>query len=219
MIGLICYTLFYMLFGYKSRCGLKGINSDKTIHYSMSMFNAIVLTVFSGIVCWLNPDQYYPDNLSTTAYYVSLNLTNSFCGFLLADLLMSFYTKLYKGWDIIVHHSLFLIVSQINVYREYNACILWWLTSAELSTIFLTIRHILKDRNESVWWVNPAFALSFILTRGVVYGYGLWHMFYNSTRLAAGEYIEICIFTLLAALFVLNLYWMSMIVKRAFTKH
>jgi hypothetical protein len=90
------------------------------------------------------------------------------------------YPKL-GGIDTIMHHILFGICSVINGTYGILVFPFGWLIVGEFSTIFLNWRWFLlkSGREKGIWIerVNKLFALSFFLTRNVVYSLGMIHLF------------------------------------------
>jgi hypothetical protein len=132
-----------------------------------------------------------------------------FYGYAYWDLALNlWYYKRLRDNGSIIHHSLYIISwhSIPNITQLYNS--MWWLLSGEISTIFLQVGKILKSNNLTrgpmYKHVSTLFALTFIQTRVFLYGWGLYNL--------PGTFL------VLRMVYILNLYWSCIIVKKVVQK-
>lgn len=126
------------------------------------------------------------------------------------------------GFDTIAHHSLFMIASLINGCYVIMLFPFTWLIMGEISTIFLNIRWILiqtgRGSTSYLKLSNVMFAVTFFLTRVVLYGWGLIHLGMNIDvvmDVPAPRFLVIVVLTLVVGGFALDLFWMNSIYKLA----
>ena len=122
------------------------------------------------------PKEYIP-------FIRSVALTNAFFfAYLAQDLfhVVRMYPKL-GGIDIVVHHLVFMTCSLINGGFQILPYPFTWLILGELSTIFLNIRWLLiktgRGRTLLFQIIQSLFALTFFLTRVVIYSFGVMELF------------------------------------------
>lgn len=169
-----------------------------------------------------------PTEFETSIRNVEVSNT-IFCAYLLFDLVhvLRQYPKL-GGIDTVTHHLVFLTCSIINgAYGilPYPFC---WLIIGEISTIFLNIRWaLIKTGRGNSKLFKPAqylFALTFFVTRVVVYAIGVVELFGQRSVLmnlvSSGKIPGILLGTTLlfvGAGSVLNLLWFQKIAAMAFS--
>lgn len=135
------------------------------------------------------------------------------------------------GLDTVAHHLGFMCASLVCGHHRILPFPFAWLILGELSSVPLNIRWFLTtiakaDPKRASKWASPisttskAFALVFFVTRVVVYGMGLAHLCSVTEELGkldavVAKPLLYLVLALLAGGYVLNLSWMSKIVKRA----
>ncbi|KAL3935299.1 MAG: hypothetical protein SGBAC_009155 [Bacillariaceae sp.] len=164
-------------------------------------------------------------------YIRGVELSNAFFfAFLAFDLfhVLRLYPKL-GGVDTVAHHSVFLTCSIINGFYQILPYPFSWLIIGELSTIFLNIRWTLikTGRGSSTVFqsVQYAFALTFFITRVVVYLYGVMELFQQreilfgivSSGRVPGIFMGITL-SFVGAGSLLNIIWFQKIAAMAISK-
>ncbi|CAB9513304.1 TLC domain [Seminavis robusta] len=150
-----------------------------------------------------------------------------FFAYLVFDLfhMLRLYPKL-GGMDMVVHHLVFLTCSIINGSYEILPYPFCWLIVGEISTTFLDIRWALiktgRGGTNMFQLVQYLFALTFFLTRVVVYWLGVVELFHQRSVLMdivwSGHVPGVFMGTTLlfiGAGSVLNLVWFQKIVAMA----
>mmetsp|Transcript_8166 Transcript_8166/g.21556 ORF Transcript_8166/g.21556 Transcript_8166/m.21556 type:complete len:276 (+) Transcript_8166:171-998(+) len=151
-----------------------------------------------------------------------------FVAYLVYDLVhvALWYPKL-GGMDMISHHIAFLLATIVAIHYRVMHFPFCWLVLAEISTVFLnlrwlTIKALTQARQRALQQrilqiLNAALAVTFGITRVLVYGAGLLHLWVNlpGIRVAPGYMIR-AIFCLLLVGYILNIMWFRKIVVIAF---
>lgn len=146
----------------------------------------------------------------------------NFIAYLIVDLahVLWHWPKL-GTWDTLIHHLSFLACGLIAGYHAVFVLPFTWLTLGETSTIFLNLRWFLLTtgrKSQSItFYVNLLFALSFFMTRIIVYGSGLLHMVYHRDLLLDiyNEKPSLSVVTILIVFgFVLNIVWFRNIFRK-----
>lgn len=150
----------------------------------------------------------------------------AFVGWLLCDLihiLLNFGPNKLGGWDIVVHHVLFITLASSCI--GYGICLFsaGWLLCGELSTLPLNVRFFIINTGNSdtaaMTLANGLFAVSFFLTRVALYWYGLFdYLLYGPRQLLAHgtpEPLVAGVTFLLVLGAVLNVFWFKQIVDVA----
>ncbi|CAJ1966821.1 unnamed protein product [Cylindrotheca closterium] len=174
----------------------------------------------------------FPPVPEEVALYIrGVELSNAFFfAFLAFDLfhVLRLYPKL-GGIDTVAHHSVFLTCSIINGGYQILPYPFSWLIIGELSTIFLNIRWALikTGRGNTIFFqgVQYAFALTFFITRVVIYLYGVFELFQRretlfeivSTGRVPGIFMGITL-SFVAAGSLLNAIWFQKIAAMAMLK-
>lgn len=116
-------------------------------------------------------------------YIRGVELSNAFFfAFLLFDLfhVLRLWDPKFGGIDTVIHHLVFLSCSIINGGYQILPYPFSWLIIGELSTILLNIRWALikTGRGDTIFFqgVQYAFALTFFITRVVIYLYGVMEL-------------------------------------------
>jgi hypothetical protein len=164
-------------------------------------------------------------------YIRGVELSNAFfSAFLAFDLfhVLRLYPKL-GGVDTVAHHLVFLTCSIINGGYQILPYPFSWLIIGELSTIFLNIRWALikTGRGSAAIFqgVQYAFALTFFITRVVIYLYGVMELFQQreilfeivSTGRVPGIFMGITL-SFVGAGSLLNAVWFQKIAAMAMSK-
>ena len=163
--------------------------------------------------------------------YLSISLFSSFCVFNNCYLvqccnvvgimcLIDFY--FIKNKDMICHHILVLcMVHYININNnEYIKKLIFVILQTEISTIFLTTNNLLNCRTNYLKNINKIlFVLTFMYYR--IYNYAYYLILNKNSNNILFTYsknnIEICkIYISIYGMFVLNLYWYSLILNILF---
>jgi hypothetical protein len=117
------------------------------------------------------------------------------------------------AWEQAAHHIVFFTLCFLNVWYERWCLCYWVLTFGELSTIFLDIRWMMVGSGVigNIGPVNILFALSFFITRSVMYGWLIYLVLTEDPNAFQDWSIwQICPVFLVAG-FGLNTYWMKTI--------
>ena len=128
-----------------------------------------------------------------------------------------------KKTDMLIHHMLVLfMLHYVNTHNGENRNeIISVVLSTEISTIFLTTNNLLKDSASNLDYVKNAnkviFVYSFLYYR--VYNYGYYLILnkniHNTFWIHSKNMFELCeVYTSVYGLFILNLYWSSIIIKK-----
>ncbi|KAA8491654.1 hypothetical protein FVE85_9701 [Porphyridium purpureum] len=139
-----------------------------------------------------------------------------FVGYLFYDLghVLTHFPDL-GGWDMLIHHMLFLSASLTALYRSILHFSFAWLIIGEISSVFLNLRWFLRKLNCSIAWllpVNLLFALFFGVTRVLVYGVGLYDLVQANKELQS-LWIRYFVF-ILSIGWLLNTYWFAFILRK-----
>ena len=133
--------------------------------------------------------------------------------------------------DMLIHHMLVLfMLHYVNTHNGENRNeIISVVLSTEISTIFLTTNNLLKDTasnlDYNLDYVKNAnkviFVYSFVYYR--VYNYAYYLIFnkniHNTFLIHSKNMFELCeVYTSVYGLFILNLYWTSIIIKKIFVE-
>lgn len=146
-----------------------------------------------------------------------------FCGWLCYDILhvLHLYPKV-GGIDFLIHHVAFLGASVINGTYQIFIFQFSWLIIGELSSIFINLRWFLiqtgRGATSTMWLCNMLFAWLFFLTRVILYGLGLLHMFMHYEEIMAvpaPKFFVILVFGLIVGGYILNIFWFRKIYKIA----
>lgn len=166
-----------------------------------------------------------------TQYIRGVELSNAFFfAYLAFDLfhVLRSYPKL-GGIDTVAHHCVFLTCSIINGGYQILPYPFSWLIIGELSTIFLNIRWALiktgRGSTPFFQWVQYSFALTFFITRVVIYLYGVLELFQQRDILirvvsrgrVPGIFMTITL-SFVGAGSLLNLIWFQKIAAMATSK-
>lgn len=136
-----------------------------------------------------------------------------------------------RGVDMYIHHTLFLLATIVGPY--YNICpeLILFTLAMECSTA--PLNAMLVTRSLQGWEgvaeaIAPLFAVSFLLFRVVLFGWGLWRSlaFWWAPPSAAGSVGDLRgrlgavagLHALLAGAFVLQLFWARVLVAKAVSK-
>jgi len=163
------------------------------------------------------------DGPAVNAVYTA---TRSFIGWLLMDCchLLTHYPAL-GGVDMLVHHSLFLLMGALGYGYRVVPFVCGWLLLGEVSSIPLNIRWFLiqsgRGHSQMLAYTNYAFAACFFVFRVLLLNGGLVDLFVELRPLllappcnAQGWAVNtVC--GLLVGSSALNLYWMAKIVQMA----
>jgi len=125
-------------------------------------------------------------------------------------------------WDVVFHHVMFFCCGIVCGYHALYILPFTWLTLGETSTVFLNIRWFLLTSGRPsthvvTWLCNLLFALSFAVTRFVIYGAGIAHMAYHHDVLVGiwEAHPSVAFVTVLIGLgFLLNIVWLRKIIAR-----
>mmetsp|Transcript_10480 Transcript_10480/g.33199 ORF Transcript_10480/g.33199 Transcript_10480/m.33199 type:complete len:317 (-) Transcript_10480:233-1183(-) len=139
--------------------------------------------------------------------------------------IISWYPQL-GGADTVAHHVGFAIVSAIHGLTGCLPLPFAWLISTELSSPFLNIRWFLINSGRGdtgmMHATNVAFALSFFLSRVLLYGVGVVHLalhtphlFSAAVRPRLSPYLAAIVCAQILFGYGLNLTWASKIYKMA----
>ena len=207
-----------------------------------SMTHAAIVGCRGVLHCWTLHDAPLEVQLSITeageaggawqGALQSVELTNHlFLSYLVFDLLhnLAVHPRL-GGVDMLVHHVLFIACSAICGGLRVLGFAFAWLITGELSTVWLGVRWLLiksgRGATRAMAAANAAFALTFLATRGVVYGLGLAHLLRTfhagvappmafATLPPGSEALVLAVVALLVGGFALNGVWALQIVKIA----
>jgi hypothetical protein len=136
---------------------------------------------------------------------------------------MVLFYKTLKDPAGLFHHALFIPAAAYVLAHSIMAFPFVWLSWCEVSTPFVNYRwHLAASgrKNERVYAINGlVVALLFFIARVACYGAGLFDLLTPARRahwaapgMPAGHVAVVCLF---AVGYVLNLYWMVLIVKAA----
>lgn len=166
--------------------------------------NALILIVGSGLCFGEWVSTYVPDsegwvktlplvcdgndngNASSCSCFVSHPITfaSLFVGYLQWDLCwLIWHRETHPDVGSMIHHSIFIGVTQFVLSGTYFRKPFAWLSLTELSTPFLHVRWILaatgRKTETMYFWASLGFALTFLSTRTVGYGLGLVDVWRN----------------------------------------
>lgn len=163
-----------------------------------SLLNAIVCS-FGSLTCFAIPQ--------TSEFFMNL-----FYGYIYWDLGLNIWEyKKIRDPACILHHTMFTVCLFIAPRDECVFDTVWWLLSGEFSTIFLQIRKILKANNltncRMYSNVSKLFVATFVPTRVFIFGLGLLNTWNNCHR---EVFLSLCL------PYVLNLYWVYIIINAVF---
>ena len=107
-----------------------------------------------------------------------------FVGYLQWDLCwLIWHRDTHPDFGSMIHHSIFIGVTQFVLSETYFRKPFAWLSFTELSTPFLHVRWILAATDQKsgslYFWVSLGFALTFLTTRAIGYGLGLIDVWWN----------------------------------------
>jgi hypothetical protein len=107
-----------------------------------------------------------------------------FVGYLQWDLCwLIWHRDTHPDTGAIIHHSIFIGVTQFVLSDTYFRKPFAWLSLAELSTPFLHVRWFMaatgQKNNQLYFWVSLGFAITFLTTRSLGYGLGLVDLWFN----------------------------------------
>ena len=132
--------------------------------------------------------------------------------YLLGDLALGWAKgTLQAGWA--SHHILFATVSVLQLYYKRSCFPFTWLILGELSTVFLDVRWWLigteqtETRSGAFMAAQVLFALSFFVTRVLLYGWGLWRLLSEDPNVFADTSLWQITPVALALGYALNLWW------------
>eukprot|EP00873_Tetraselmis_striata_P019652 jgi/Tetstr1/439916/TSEL_028323.t1 len=132
------------------------------------------------------------------------------------------YYHLLKDWASIVHHVIFLSICQYAIGNYYFKFPFAWLSIAEVSTPFVNLRWqmaICGDKSSALYKLNAGLlTLTFFVTRVVMYGAGLVHLYiirdvWYGPETPVG--MLLCV-TGMALGYLLNLFWFRLVAKGFF---
>mmetsp|Transcript_13491 Transcript_13491/g.29240 ORF Transcript_13491/g.29240 Transcript_13491/m.29240 type:complete len:291 (+) Transcript_13491:155-1027(+) len=132
------------------------------------------------------------------------------------------YPKL-GGMDMILHHLAFLMAALLSLHYHMLHFPFCWLVLAEMSTVFLNLRwfaikalsepHQRDFQQRVLSFLNVLLAVTFGLTRVIVYGVGLAHLALHLDYIQAPpRFVAIGVFVLLVAGYCLNILWFRKII-------
>lgn len=202
--------------------------NGEELSYALSTYHAILATIFSAV--------YAPRfvNLKITtgdeACYYECNCPDDLWKGVYA---MCIIMVIYFALDIVAmkssgnvplvvlfHHSAFGFAGMLQLWAGRNCGPFSWLIGGELSTIFLNARWFLKrsGRSSSRLYVivQGLFAVTFFLTRVLIYGVGLYDFVSNDPNIFRRVEVWQIIPFLFVAMYGLNLYWFSKILRIVF---
>ena len=139
-------------------------------------------------------------------------MTTLFVAFLTSDLVIGWWKRtLQREW--VLHHLLFGAVAVIQLLYSRSCLPFTWLIMGEASTVFLNIRWFLIASGQSRWvhWANLPFALTFFLTRVLLYGWGLWRFLSEDPNLFVDRSVWQVTPVVFVCGYLLNLWWMCRI--------
>jgi heme/copper-type cytochrome/quinol oxidase subunit 3 len=164
-------------------------------------------------------------NNNPVIFYASL-----FLGYLQWDILWLLYHRKDQSSSnfigTLIHHLIFISISQYVLSGTYFCKPFAWLSLTELSTPFLHIRWLLaatgsKDKNENYqnvyYYISLCFAITFIVTRVIGYGLGLidiWMSGYQYWSPINGLKYGVIIGLHLG--YILNLFWSIKVISALF---
>ena len=163
------------------------------LQMQLSFVHACVATIF-GII-YLPP---LADATPEVAYNCSeawafrpvATMCTIFVVYLLIDLALGVVKRTLKS-DWVIHHLLFIIMSMLQLWYSRSCLPFCWLIIGEFSTIFLDIRWYLigteqtESRSGAFMAVQVLFLISFVATRIILYGWGLWRFFFENENVFA----------------------------------
>jgi len=195
-----------------------------------AIFNALILIVGS-VLCFTEWVSTYAPESEGWVKTLPLQCNNSIDGGGDCSCFSSHpvtYASLFVGylqWDLcwliwhrdthpdvgsMIHHSIFIGVTQFVLSETYFRKPFAWLALTELSTPFLHVRWILaatgQKSNGLYFWVSLGFALTFLSTRSIGYGLGLVDVWLNRTSWGVISGLWGVVAGLHLA-YVLNLFW------------
>uniref|UniRef100_A0A7S3PKB8 TLC domain-containing protein n=1 Tax=Aplanochytrium stocchinoi TaxID=215587 RepID=A0A7S3PKB8_9STRA len=115
---------------------------------------------------------------------LAVNVSEVFISYLLQDLgILIYHYNILRDKESIIHHVIFLTISQYAVSKSYFVWPFTWLILGETSTPFVGIRWLLAvsgNKESKLYFYNGVLLLgTFFLFRGILYGHGLYDMFKN----------------------------------------
>ena len=143
-----------------------------------------------------------------------------FAGFLLWDsahTLMHSRTYAKAMVENLVHHVAFLSMLFLNRDTLWGNYIFPLLLMGEWSTLLLNLRVIYRLLGRSEVAISALFALTFFLTRIVIFGALVLHLFsqYDALTALMPPSLQLSYFVLLPAVYCLNCFWFAKIVSAA----
>ena len=182
-----------------------------------STLNAIIL-IIGSLLCFSEwPYQGDEGWVSDHLWSHPVTFASLFVGYLQFDLCwVMWHQSSVPDTASAIHHSLFIAITHYVLWGWYFKQPYAWLSFAELSTPFLNFRWFLAvlGRKEGTLYftVSLCFALSFLLTRVLGYGLGLYDLWnhYTSWKDAKVGLYMVVVGCHLG--FVLNLYWSQSVV-------
>ena len=128
------------------------------------------------------------------------------------------------GLDTIAHHCGFIFASLVCATYRLFPLAFGWLMMGELSTIPLDIRFVLiatgRGDTLALKVAQILFALFFLLSRVVLYGLGLAHLWYHRASIGVGtvapavpQHVAYGVLALIATGYGLNLMWLRGIIR------
>jgi hypothetical protein len=191
----------------------------------LSTVNAVVQIV-GGVQCYLEWDLFKPESSAWTdgskERYQQITFVQytgcALMGYLIWDLSwMIWHYNETPDKESICHHVLFLLVAYYNMYGFYFSKCFAWMACAEISTIFLNFRWFLLTLNQKstvAYTANSVlFCLTFLLTRIVVGGWGLYDVWKNKMYWEDGSFGVHGVVFGLHLIFLMNLFWSQKVVS------
>jgi hypothetical protein len=182
---------------------------------ALSIVHSVIVVALAGVMA--AQVTAHPADPSGEALYVPMHLvvlsgTISIAYFVYDLLFIVLHSKLYSTATLVenfVHHSVVLTMLWINKDTTWYNFMMPVLSFGEVSTIALNIRQIYRLLNRSELWVSALFAVTFFVSRVVVLGWGVAHLFSDVGGVQARltPILQVSFLGLLPALYCLNLYW------------
>jgi len=212
----------------------KYLSSDVLINLGPSYICSIVHSVIVSIRGIYHLIEFYPKSTIHKLAYPDVGIIQTnlfFCAYLFYDLfhIIGTYPKL-GGVDTILHHAAFMVCSVINGYYEVLPFSFGWLIIGEISTVFLNVRWFLiktgRGATQALQVVQQLFAMTFFVTRVLIYGMGTINLFQQRTHLQAlvhqgrvpKTFLGISLFFIVIGC-LLNMFWFKTIATMAFAKN
>ena len=193
--------------------------------------NAVILIIGSALCFKEWPHEPVTEGwfstLETSTFVYPVIFSSLFLGFLLWDLIwVIWHAQSRESLADIIHHLVFIIITQINLRGNYMYRPFAWLALTELSTPFLHLRWFLSvgKKKRSIFYlpVSFTFAFTFIVTRVVCYALGLVDL-WNAKHLWMGLSTDFYFVVWgLHVAYVLNLFWSIKVIEavlRVLSRH